>query len=1184
MSFSSFLGLPLEVDEASSLVFADEETRQDASSTLNDTGWRGGKVQTRQTPDPFPTLFFPMVSPVVPFRRWPRLAALVLLGALPAVLAAADPARAKQTRSADIAARGTGELVLHKWSGTLNVPDPVACTVDPWGRVYVAATTRRKVGDLDIREHRQWIADDVGLTSVEEKRAFLQRELAPGKLRAPRGMLQDHNGDGSIDWKDLTHHTERIYQLRDTDGDGTADKLTVFAEGFNTVVTGIAAGVLWHDGWLYATIAPDLWRFQDTDDDGVADVREVVVSGFGLHIAYAGHDMHGPIVGPDGRIYWSIGDKGVNVTSREGRRFFYPNEGATLRIEPDGSGFEVYTHGNRNVQEPAFNEYGDLIGVDNDADQPGERERFVHLVEGSDSGWRCNYQYMRTDSPWMREGYWKPHFPGQAAHLLPPLLSYSDGPAGFKFNPGTALGEAQQGLYLLNEFPSGKMRGFGVEPAGATYRMVGARILNDGIMGIGMSWQPDGSLMMVDWIGGYPLDELGALWRVDAREESRHPQRAETQAILADGFAERSHLELLGRLGHADQRVRQGAQLELAARGRKAELLAVARVPNATQLARIHALWGYGQLLRRGAAEAPAVLPLLRDPDGEIRAQTAKILGDAAQTGARPVGPALIPLLADEAPRVRLQTALALGKFREASAVDALFALAERDGADPVLRHGAVYGLTGCATRAQLVARMLHPAQAVRLVAVVALRRQADAGVAEFLHDDDPVVVEEAARAIYDDLSIPAALPALAALGVGPVRSEAIARRALNAGLRVGTPEAAARVLEFALASGNPSPMRAEALRILREWKTPPRLDRVDGRARTITPAPIDDVLAQGLDRLLALADPALKRLGIEILMAHAVKAEAGQMAAIVSETGAPAELRAQALRLMAGEHRGHAVFAQALDRALAAGSPAPLFRTAVSLLLPEQAERLVTVAPEVLRSRSLAEKQHVIGLLAQAATPAADAVLGTLAAAVFAGEGEGGLKLDVIEALRARQDASPALATKLQAYDASPAAAARGELLAGGDVARGRDLVANHLAANCTACHTVESGGGSEVGPNLRTIGAQRDAAYLLESLLTPSAQIATGYGIVALTLKDRSEITGTLARETPQAVTVRAFDGRQRIVPRKEIATQTPAVSIMPPMLGILQPREVRDVVAYLASLKGGRAGRTPDREGGG
>ena len=949
-------------------------------------------------------------------------------------------------------------------------------------------------------------------------------------------------------------------------------------------MTGIAAGVLYHDGWVYATIAPDLWRLKDTDDDGVADIREVVVHGFGHHLAYAGHDMHGLTVGPDGRIYWSIGDKGVNVTTKEGRHFFYPNEGATMRIEPDGSGFEVYTHGNRNIQEPAFNDYGDLIGVDNDADQPGERERFVHLVEGSDSGWRCNYQYMKMESPWMREGLWKPHFAGQAAYILPPLLSYSDGPAGFKFDPGTALGEGQRGMFLLNEFPSGKMRGFRVAPEGATYRMVDARILNDGVMGIGMSWQPDGSLMMVDWIGGYPLDGLGALWRVDAKQGERHPLRAETQKLIRAGFAGRTETELAGLLGHADQRVRQGAQLELAKRARGAALLAVARDAKAVQLARIHGLWGYGQLLRRRAADGADVAPLLRDADPEIRAQTAKILGDAALTGARREGRSLLPLLNDAASRVRLQAAIALGKYGDAGAVDALLAMAERDATVPVLRHAVTSGLTGCATADRLVALKSHPATPVRLVAVVALRRQGSAAVAEFLRDRDALVVAEAARAIHDDRSIPAALPALAALVESRPADEVVARRAVNANLRLGSTEAAARLLALALDAGAAPTLRRLALTSLRDWSNPPRLDVVDGCARTFKSAAIAAVLTPRLGALLAMGDPGLKTLAIELMIAHQLRAGAGQIAAIVAENAAAGELRAKALRLMSGEQRGEPEFRRALEQALAAGAPAPLHRAALELLLPEQTDRLVTEARTVLAQRTPAERQHVIALLAQAGRPAADAILLELGSALAAGTCEPALKLDVLEALRSRAAANPALAGKLQAYEASAAATARTELLLGGDPARGRDLVANHLAANCTACHTVESSSGSEVGPNLRSIGAQRDGPYLLESLLNPSAKIATGFGIVNVTLKDKSEITGTLAKETAEAVTVRLFDGQQRSIPRAEIASQTPPVSIMPPMDAILQPREIRDVVAYLSSLKGGRSSRGAAKSEGG
>lgn len=152
--------------------------------------------------------------------------------------------------------------------------------------------------------------------------------------------------------------------------------------------------------------------------------------------------------------------------------------------------------------------------------------------------------------------------------------------------------------------------------------------------------------------------------------------------------------------------------------------------------------------------------------------------------------------------------------------------------------------------------------------------------------------------------------------------------------------------------------------------------------------------------------------------------------------------------------------------------------------------------------------------------------------------------------------------------YQASAAAQAQDALLVGGNPEAGLDLVANHLNANCLACHAVGNSG-SEVGPNLRSIGLQRTRAQLLESLLAPSAAISPGFGIVSLTLKDGSSLGGTLASEDATTIRLRQFDGTFQAVPRERIASATPPVSIMPPMLGILQPKEVRDVVAYLSSL---------------
>ncbi|MEQ1843536.1 MAG: hypothetical protein ABL994_24270, partial [Verrucomicrobiales bacterium] len=166
-------------------------------------------------------------------------------------------------------------LAFTKWSGDLNVPDPVAISLDDHGRAYVTQTQRRQVQDLDIRKNTDWIPNDVGMRNVEQKLAFYRETLAPENSAKNVSRVEDLNGDGSHDYLDLRVLSEKIHRVEDTNGDGKADSIQVFAEGFQTEVTGIAAGVLWNDGAVYTTIAPDVWKLRDTDGDGKSDQREV---------------------------------------------------------------------------------------------------------------------------------------------------------------------------------------------------------------------------------------------------------------------------------------------------------------------------------------------------------------------------------------------------------------------------------------------------------------------------------------------------------------------------------------------------------------------------------------------------------------------------------------------------------------------------------------------------------------------------------------------------------------------------------------------------------------------------------------------------------------------------------------------------------------------------------------------
>ncbi|MEO7598631.1 MAG: hypothetical protein ABIV50_06855, partial [Opitutus sp.] len=257
------------------------------------------------------------------------------------------------------------------------------------------------------------------------------------------------------------------------------------------------------------------------------------------------------------------------------------------------------------------------------------------------------------------------------------------------------------------------------------------------------------------------------------------------------------------------------------------------------------------------------------------------------------------------------------------------------------------------------------------------------------------------------------------------------------------------------------------------------------------------------------------------------------------------------------------------------------LHQTALEIVLPRDASRFLAQAQTVLTSRSIPEKQQALELLAKAASPKADVMLQSYAEQLVANTCPPQLQLDVIEALRTRSGANQALAAVVKTYAATPAAAAYRELEAGGDPDLGRTTIQTNLASSCLSCHAITAKGGSEVGPNLSTIGAHRDAAYLVESLVMPSAKVAAGYGVVSATLNDGSNVTGTLATETPGEITIRLFDGNRRTINRSGIKEQTAPISVMPPMLGVLQPREIRNVVAYLSSLTG-RKPATPATKG--
>ncbi|MAT47729.1 MAG: heme-binding protein, partial [Verrucomicrobiaceae bacterium] len=492
------------------------------------------------------------------------------------------------------------EYVVSEWATDPAIANTVAISIDDQGRAYVTAARRRKQSSLDIRNHQDLVKKDLSLTTVEERRTWY-REYLTGK-----NWIPDRNNDGKRDWRDLTVQKDSVVQVSDKDGDGTGEAIRILDE-YHTEVTGIAAGVLAVGSDVFVAAEPDFLRYRDADRDGFPEAREVVATGFQVHMGQGGHNLSGVTLGPDGRVYWSLGDKGHYVETKEGKVYHQPNSGGIFRCELDGSRVERYSSGERNAQELAFDAHGNLFSMDNDGDYPGEKERALYITEGSEHGWRLNWQWLRKQdftrisgipayNPWMDERLFLPDRDDHAAYLTPTIGNFGPGPCGFAANPGTALSpDLSDCFFMTNQ--QGQIRVFRFVEKGASFEFKEQAAIKGGRSNTGLAVGPDGALYSACYGGG-----RGSIFRFDVTEEHQHPAREETRNILSLSADKITPETLQDWLAHPDQRVRMKGQFELAHRSLPDAFLEVLRDPKAGRLAKLHSIWGIGQISRRNPA------------------------------------------------------------------------------------------------------------------------------------------------------------------------------------------------------------------------------------------------------------------------------------------------------------------------------------------------------------------------------------------------------------------------------------------------------------------------------------------------------------------------------------------------------------------------------------------------------
>jgi quinoprotein glucose dehydrogenase len=157
----------------------------------------------------------------------------------------------------------------------------------------------------------------------------------------------------------------------------------------------------------------------------------------------------------------------------------------------------------------------------------------------------------------------------------------------------------------------------------------------------------------------------------------------------------------------------------------------------------------------------------------------------------------------------------------------------------------------------------------------------------------------------------------------------------------------------------------------------------------------------------------------------------------------------------------------------------------------------------------------------------AAEQALAPVAAKLADGSIDPALRLEIVEAAanRAEGPVRAAVERWRESIGSDPMARYEALALEGGDAARGRDTVLYHQSAVCMKCHAI-SGNGGNAAPALDGVANRGDARYLLHSLVNPNEKIADGYA--------------------------------------------NAGASAMPSMQGVLTESEIRDVVAYLSTLR--------------
>lgn len=448
-------------------------------------------------------------------------------------------------------------------------------------------------------------------------------------------------------WKPKDDMNDKLLVLEDTNGDGKADKCTVFADHLHC-----PTGFEFYNGGVLVAQAPDIIFLKDTSGSGKADSREIVLSGIGS--ADTHHTANSFVLDPGGALYFQEGVfHHTQAETPYGPPVRNVNAGV-YRYEPRTRKFEVYvSYDFANPHGHVFDEWGEDFVMDGTGAEP--------YIGATISG-RTYFPARHKRAPKLYEQHTRP-CPGME------ILSSSQFP---KEMQGDLLVANVIGfLGILDYKISDKDSGFvGTE----TTPLV--RSDDPNFRPVDVKIGPDGGIYFLEWqnpIIGHMQHHL--------RDPSRDHTHGRIYRITyqkgapdkSPAIAGRPIPELLDLLHSPENRVRSRAKIELGGRNPKEVLAAVDDWINHLdardarhQHDLMEALWVYQY---ENVVNEPLLKRMLRSPDFHARAAATRLLCYWRDRVSDPV--ALLKAQADdEHPRVRLEAVRACSFFNTAEAAD----------------------------------------------------------------------------------------------------------------------------------------------------------------------------------------------------------------------------------------------------------------------------------------------------------------------------------------------------------------------------------------------------------------------------------------------------------------------------------------------------------------------------------